>query len=234
MRSALVTGGGSGIGAAVAKSLSAAGYGVVCVGRRLERVEEIAAEISDAGGRALARAVDVRSPDQVDRAVADTVAEFGRLDLLVNNAGVFRKDELVALSDDDWLDTIGANLNGAFYCARAAARQMLSQEPRHGARGQVINVNSGAGLRGYPTGAAYSASKFGLLGLSDTMRQELSERLIKVTDLVVAAMVQSELSNRRQVVRLPASVVGTLVTALAAVEGAGVVTRLDLGQLPAE
>ncbi|GII86137.1 beta-ketoacyl-ACP reductase [Sphaerisporangium siamense] len=229
---ALVTGAGSGIGQAVADSLAAAGYTVVCAGRRLARVAETAEAIRARGGAATAVALDVTVAERVDAVIGDVAAEHGRLDVLVNNAGVFRKGEVLELSEDAWRETIEANLTGAFLCARAAARLMTAQEPVAGKRGQIVNVNSGAGLRGYPTGAAYSASKFGLLGLSDTLRAELAGHLVKVTDLVVAAMVESELSTRRDVTRLPATVVGDLVRNLLALEGPAVVTRLDLGQLP--
>ncbi|MEV0973541.1 SDR family oxidoreductase [Microtetraspora glauca] len=229
---ALVTGAGSGIGAAVAASLAKARYTVVCAGRRADRVAEVAGAIRAAGGAASAVPLDVRASDQVEAAVAGVAEEYGRLDVLVNNAGVFRKGEILTLSDEAWRETLDANLTGAFNCARAAAGLMAGQEPVAGKRGHIVNVNSGAGLRGYPTGAAYSASKFGLLGLSDTLRQEVADHLVKVTDLVVAAMVESELSNRIVADRLPASVVGELVRSLVALEGPAVVTRLDLGQLP--
>ncbi|WP_169988589.1 MULTISPECIES: SDR family oxidoreductase [unclassified Microbispora] len=229
---ALVTGAGSGLGRAIAESLAAAGYAVVCAGRRANRVSEVAEAIRAAGGAATGVPLDVTVTEQVDHVVARVAREYGRLDVLVNNAGVFRKSEILELTDEAWRETLDANLTGAFLCARAAARQMIRQEPVAGKRGHIVNVNSGAGLRGYPTGAAYSASKFGLLGLSDTLRAELSDRLVKVTDLVVAAMVKSELSSRFNPDRLDASVVGELVRNLVALDGAAVVTRLDLGQLP--
>ncbi|WP_169750102.1 SDR family oxidoreductase [Streptosporangium amethystogenes] len=229
---ALVTGAGSGLGRAVAESLAAAGYAVVCAGRRADRVSEVADAIRGTGGAATGVPLDVRVTRQVDAVVAGIAEEHGRLDVLVNNAGVFRKSEILDMSDEAWQETLDANLTGAFVCARAAARQMAGQEPVAGKRGHIVNVNSGAGLRGYPTGAAYSASKFGMLGLSDTLRQEMSDRLVKVTDLVVAAMVESELSNRLIADRLPATVVGHLVQNLVALEGPAVITRLDLGQLP--
>ncbi|MGW5158203.1 SDR family oxidoreductase [Nonomuraea wenchangensis] len=229
---ALVTGAGSGIGRAVAESLAAAGHTVVCAGRRVDRVSEVAEGIRAAGGAAIGVPLDVTVTEQVDAVVADVADAYGRLDVLVNNAGVFRKSEIVELTDEAWRETLDTNLTGAFLCARAAARQMTRQEPVAGKRGHIVNVNSGAGLRGYPTGAAYSASKFGLLGLSDTLRQETGGLLVKVTDLVVAAMVKSELSSRADPDRLDASVVGELVRNLVALDGAAVVTRLDLGQLP--
>jgi 3-oxoacyl-[acyl-carrier protein] reductase len=232
-RAAVVTGAGSGLGAAIARALAAGGFAVTCAGRRLERVREVAESIGAEGGRADAMSLDVTDSAQVDEVVGAAAAAWGRLDVLVNNAGIFRKGEAVTLSDAEWNDTLAANLTGAFYCARAAARIMSGQEPVDGVRGHLLGINSGAGLHGYPTGSAYTASKFGLLGLSDTLRQELADRLIKVTDLVVATTVESELSNRQGVLRLPASVVGQIVHDVVVLPGRAVITRLDLGQLPA-
>lgn len=231
-RSALVTGAGSGLGAAIARALAAGGFAVTCAGRRLGRVQEVAESIAADGGRAEAMSLDVTDSSRVEWVVGAAAASWGRLDVLVNNAGIFRKGEAVALSDADWNDTLAANLTGAFYCARAAARIMSEQQPRDGARGHMLNINSGAGMHGYPTGSAYTASKFGLLGLSDTLRQELAAQLIKVTDVVVATTVESELSNRQGVLRLPASVVGQIVHDVVALPGRAVITRVDLGQLP--
>lgn len=231
-RGAVVTGAGSGLGAAIARALAVAGFAVTCAGRRLERVREIAESITAEGGRAAAVSLDITDPAQVNRVVGAAAASWGRLDVLVNNAGVFHKGETVALTDAQWNDTLAANLTGSFYCARAAARVMVAQDPVDGARGHLLSINSGAGLHGYPTGSAYSASKFGLLGLSDTLRLELAAQLIKVTDVVVATTVESELSNRRGVLRLPALVVGQLVRDVVALPGRAVMTRVDLGQLP--
>ena len=232
-RAALVTGAGSGLGAAIALALADAGFAVTCAGRRLERVEQTARQIVDAGGQAHAARLDVTDSAQVDDVVAAAARAAGRLDVLVNNAGIFRKGEVAALSDAEWNDTVAANLTGQFYCARAAVRLMVTQEPLDSTRGHLLNINSGAGLHGYATGSAYSASKFGLLGLSDTLRQEVAGRLIKVTDVIVATTVESELSSRRDVLRLPASVVGQLVRDAVLLPGRAVVDRIDLGQLPA-
>ena len=231
---ALITGAGSGIGAAIAHALAGGGYAVTCAGRRLERVRDVAKSLEAQGGFANAMGLDVTDSDQVDDAVTATAAKWGRLDVLVNNAGVFRKGEVMSLSNTEWNETMAANLTGAFHCARAAARVMALQEPVDGTRGHLLSVNSGAGLHGYPTGSAYSASKFGLRGLSDTLRQELAPLLIKVTDVVVATTVESELSNRRSVPRLPATVVGRIVLDAVTVPGRAVVTRIDLEQLPSD
>lgn len=233
-RAAVVTGAGTGLGAAIAHSLADAGFAVTCTGRRLERVREVAESIAAVGGRAAAVSLDVTDSQQVDEVFDAAASSCGRLDVLVNNAGIFRKAEVVNLSDADWNDTLAANLTGAFYCARAAARIMVDQAPRDGVRGHLLGINSGAGLHGYATGSAYAASKFGLLGLSDTLRQELAAQLIKVTDVLVATSVESELSSRPGVLRLPASVVGQIVRDVVALPGRALITRVDLGQLPSD
>lgn len=231
-RICLVTGAGSGIGAAIAEALAEAGDVVACTGRRLDRVQSVASQITARGGQAIAVALDVTDPGEADRVLAAVADRFRRLDVVVNNAGLFRKGKVVALSDAGWEDTLRTNLTGAFYCARAAARIMAAQDPVAGGRGHIVNINSGAGLRGYATGSAYSAAKFGLLGLSDTLRQELASDLIKVTDVVVATAVESELSNRTGVLRLPASDVGHLVRDAIRPSGRAVISRIDLEQLP--
>lgn len=229
---ALVTGAGSGLGTAIAIALGSNGYTVICTGRRTGQIEAVAAGIVASGGQAEARALDVTDSAQADRVITQAAEHWGRLDVVVNNAGLFRKAVVIDMTDEDWHATIDTNLTGVFFCARAAARVMIAQDRVNETRGHLLNVNSGAGLRGYPTGAAYSASKFGLFGLSDTLRKELGPQGIKVTDVVVAAAVASDLSSRKDLQRLPAETVGKMVLDAVTMPGAAAIDRVDLSQLP--
>lgn len=231
-RTVLITGGGTGLGAAMAVHLAKHGYAVHVAGRRHAPLATVVAAVGSVGGRAQAHVLDVRDAERCRAVVDAVVVRQGRLDVLVNNAGVFRRGTPSAVSADDWALTVDVNLTGALNAAQAAVAQMRRQSSRDGARGQLVNVNSGAGLRAYVPGAAYTASKFGLMGLSAALRDEVASDLIKVTDLVVATSVESDLSGRVGVRRLPAMVVARALHDLLAMPGSAVVSRLDVEQLP--
>jgi 3-oxoacyl-[acyl-carrier protein] reductase len=230
----LVTGGGGGLGAATATYLARSGYAVHVAGRRSDALDEVVAQIRADGGTAHGHVLDVRDAASCRAVVAAVAERGGRLGAVVNNAGVFRRGTASTATEEDWNYTLDINLTGAFHVAQAAVGVMVGQDVVSGTRGHVINVNSGAGVRGYAPGAAYTASKFGLLGFSEALRRDTEARQIKVTDLVVAATVESHLSGRTGIRRLPAPVVGQAVAAILAMPGAAVLTRVDLEQLPLE
>lgn len=230
--SVLVTGGGSGLGSATAVLLAELGYDVHVAGRTAQTLADVVATIEDRGGRARAHLLDVRDAEACERVVDEVVQASGRIDVLVNNAGLFRRGTVTQVPREDWTLTIDTNLTGAFHAARAAAVRMRGQDPRDGCRGHILNVNSGAGLRGYAVGAAYTASKFGLMGLSDALRQEVGADLVKVTDVVVATAVRSNLSSRTGVRRLPPETVARTIAGVLSMPGDAVITRVDLEQLP--
>ena len=158
---ALVTGAGTGIGKAIAGELLKAGYEIAMTGRRREVLEAAAAEL---GGDVLIHAADIGVADEVDALFAAIVAKYGRLDLLVNNAGMSAPavpiDELdVAV----WHQIVGANLTGAFLCTRAAFRQMKAQEPQGG---RIINNGSISSMTPRPHSAPYTATKHAITGLT--------------------------------------------------------------------
>ena len=165
MRTAVVTGGGSGLGRAMAVRLAAGGFHVVVAGRTESSLTGAAAET---GGTAVV--TDVRSPESVT-ALFDLVRDrFGRLDLLVNNAGVFGRGGRVAdVTDEDWQAVVETNLNGAFWCARAAFRLMSTQDPRGG---RIINNGSISAHAPRPYAAAYTATKHAITGLTKALSLE--------------------------------------------------------------
>jgi NAD(P)-dependent dehydrogenase (short-subunit alcohol dehydrogenase family) len=165
---ALITGAGSGIGAATARQMATVGAAVALVGRSEAPLRAVAAEITAAGGRALAIPADVARADQIEAAVARAVGAFGRLDILVANAGVQLHDQdvlLHELSEETWDQTHAVNLRGAFLTCRAGLRQLVAQ----GAGGVVVIVSSVTALTGMSTNMAYAASKTGLLSLGRTL-----------------------------------------------------------------
>lgn len=177
---AIVTGGSRGIGRAVAEALLGAGWTVRFCSRSPESVERASRELAARfGERVSGRAVDVRSEEQVEAFVAEVVARDGRLDCLVNNAGIGRFGPVDELTGEAWREVVETNLAGAFYFLRAAARAMKP----HG-RGHVFNVASLAGRHAMAGGAAYNASKFGLVGMSEAAMLDLRPHGIKVAALL--------------------------------------------------
>lgn len=164
---AIITGGGSGIGRAVALALARSGWTVVVSGRRRGPLDEICALI---GPSALAIVADVTDEASVDALFARTATMFGRVDLLFNNAGIFAKSAPVADVDlADWNAVINANVTGAFLCARAAFRQMMAQSPQGG---RIINNGSISAHVPRPHAVAYSVSKHAMTGLTRTLSLE--------------------------------------------------------------
>jgi len=158
---ALVTGAGSGIGRAVALALAKAGYTVVLAGRRLPQLEQVARE---AGSGAVAISADVTDRDSVDELFARIAGDYGRLDLLFNNAGVSAPPApLEDLSFDAWRSVLDTNLTGAFLCTQAAFRLMKTQQPRGG---RIINNGSVSATAPRPRLVAYTASKHAVTGLT--------------------------------------------------------------------
>jgi 3-hydroxybutyrate dehydrogenase len=165
-KSALITGGGRGIGRAIALEFARNGARVAVAARTAEQVEQVAAEI---GGDAVALVCDVSDPESVARMFSRLREDFGNPDILVNNAGIAESATLVNTTDELWHRHLAINLSGTFYCTRAALPAMLKR-----GWGRVINVASIAGKSGAPYIAAYSASKHGVLGLTRSAALELA------------------------------------------------------------
>lgn len=167
---ALVTGAGSGIGAAVAAALLDAGWRVALAGRRPDRLEETARRARGADGRVLAVAADVADPASVEALFGAVADRWGRLDLLFNNAGVFGAPAPVEdFGLEEWRRVVDTNLTGAFLCARAAFRMMKEQDPRGG---RIVNNGSLAAHTPRPRSVAYTASKHAVTGLTKALSLE--------------------------------------------------------------
>ena len=177
---AIVTGSSRGIGKAAALALASEGAKVVInYARSSGAADEVVAEIIDGGGDAIALQADVSQADQVDAMVKATMDKFGRIDVLVNNAGITRDTLLLRMKPEDWQAVIDLNLTGVFLCTRAVSKIMLKQRS-----GRIINISSVAGLMGNPGQANYSAAKAGVIGFTKTIAKELAPR--GVTANVVA------------------------------------------------
>ncbi len=177
---ALVTGGSRGIGRAVVEALLVEGWRVFLGARSPQSVEAALAELGPRyPARIAGRTVDVRRQDEVDSLVAWVIGEAGRLDCLVNNAGVGRFGPVDSLSGETWREVVETNLSGAFYAIRAAAIPMMQQ-----GAGWIVNIASLAAKNPFAGGAAYNASKFGLLGLSEAAMLDLRHHGVRVVAIL--------------------------------------------------
>lgn len=177
----LVTGGASGLGAALCHVLSSCGANIVIGDLNLDKAQTVAA-LLDAPGRTHAIALNVGDPDSAARAVDDTIERFGRLDVLINNAGTDVTCPIDELSHEDWDRVMRTNLYGPFLMSKQAARRMKD------GGGHIINIASTAAKRAWPNASAYHASKWGLLGLSHALHAELRPQKIKVTAVIAGGM----------------------------------------------
>lgn len=174
-RVALVTGGSRGIGAAVARRLAAEGATVaINYAGRADAAAEVVAAIDAAGGTAAAFQADVSDATACAALVEGVVSRFGRIDVLVNNAGITRDGLLVRMSDDDWRAVIDTNLSGAFYLSRAVGKLMMKQRS-----GSIVNMASVVGMMGNAGQANYAAAKAGLIGLTKSVARELAGRGVR-------------------------------------------------------
>lgn len=173
---ALITGASSGIGAHLAMTLAAAGARVALAARRQDATAALAASLTERGADALAVAMDVTDPDSVQRAVADTEAHLGPIDVLVNNAGVTATASALDVTEEDWGRILETNLTGAWRVARAVANTMALR----GDGGSIVNVASIVGMRPAGQLSAYATSKAGLLHLTRALALELARHRIRV------------------------------------------------------
>jgi NADP-dependent 3-hydroxy acid dehydrogenase YdfG len=195
---ALVTGASSGIGQATAHALAAQGAAVALVARRAERLESLGGEIADAGGTALPIEADVSEREQAEAAVARATEELGRLDVLVNNAGVMLLGPIAEAPVEEWEQMVEVNLLGLMYTAHAALPHLLEaaeREPRGVA--DLVNISSVAGRMARKGSGVYNATKFGVGAFSESLRQEVTRRHVRVS-LVEPGAVATELQGHNR------------------------------------
>lgn len=184
----LVTGASRGIGRAIAKALADKGALVVLGARDEIRLAEVVAEITGAGGQARAVALDVVRRDSVEAVFEKVLGEHGRIDGLVNNAGITRDTLLLRMKPEDWESVIATNLTGTFHCTQAALRPMLKQRA-----GRIVNITSVVGITGNAGQANYAASKAGIVGFTKAVAREVASRSITV-NAVAPGFIETEMT----------------------------------------
>jgi 3-oxoacyl-[acyl-carrier protein] reductase len=187
---AIVTGASRGIGAAIARDLAAAGAHVV-LGYRTQQAgaDAVVADVATRGGSAEAIAFDVASFDEVDAAVRGVVARLGKVDVLVNNAGVSADGLIVRITDDQWQRVLDVNLKGVFNCTKAVARPMMRARS-----GRIINLSSVVGVTGNTGQAAYAAAKAGIIGFTKSTARELASRGI-TANVVAPGIIETDMTE---------------------------------------
>lgn len=174
---AIITGGATGIGKAISQAFVKEGAVIVIAARNLSRLEQVAREISSKGGKAKAIQADISDYEQVKGMVAQTTREFGRIDILVNNAarGTFNNRDVVDMNLEEWHESLAINLTGLMYCSREVLKYMIPRKS-----GNIINISSVAGISGVPKESPYAASKWGVIGFTETLAIEVGKFGIRV------------------------------------------------------
>jgi NADP-dependent 3-hydroxy acid dehydrogenase YdfG len=199
---ALVTGASSGIGEATARALAGQGAAVAVAARRRDRLDALVAAIEADGGRALAIEADVTDQQQAIGAVERTVEELGRLDVVINNAGVMLLGPAVGAPTEEWDRMVSLNVNGVLYVAHAAIPHLLraaEDDPRRVA--DLVNVSSVAGRRATTGSGVYNATKFAVNAFSESLRQEVAQRHVRVSVIEPGAVATELTTHLREEVR---------------------------------
>jgi NADP-dependent 3-hydroxy acid dehydrogenase YdfG len=199
---ALVTGASSGIGDATSRRLAEHGASVVVVARRKDRLDSLVSEIEAAGGTALAVEADITDRDQADRAVQSAVDRFGRLDILINNAGLMLLGPVVGADVAEWERMIAVNQTGLLYVTHGALPHLLAAA-EDGLRGvaDVVNISSIAGRQAWANFGAYAMTKFGVNGFTEALRQEVTKKHVRVGVLEPGAVATELVSHNNEQVQ---------------------------------
>ncbi|MGM0879048.1 MAG: 3-oxoacyl-[acyl-carrier-protein] reductase [Bacillota bacterium] len=192
----IVTGGSRGIGRAISLKLASVGADVVILyaGNQV-KAEETVSEISQLGRKSLALQVDVSDADQVNQAFQEVMKLFGKIDVLINNAGITKDNLVMRMNEEDWNRVMDVDLKGVFLCSKAVMRPMMKQR-----KGRIINISSVVGVAGNPGQANYAAAKAGVIGLTKTLAKELASRNITVNALApgfIETDINSDLSKKQ-------------------------------------
>jgi 3-oxoacyl-[acyl-carrier protein] reductase len=177
-KNALITGAGKGIGKAVAIALAKEGVNLILVSRTKSDIDQLAEETAKLGVKTLALSADVSDINSINSAVEKAIVEFKSIDILINSAGIASFGKFLELEPEAWERIIQVNLMGTYYTTRAVIPNMIERQT-----GDIINISSTAGLNGNALTSAYSASKFAVLGLTDSLMQEMRKHNIRVTAL---------------------------------------------------
>ncbi len=210
-QTALVTGGARGIGRAIAEGLARKGAGIAIADVSLDNAKAAAAELSALGVRATAVKLDVSKAEEVVKSFEEIVKEFGRLDIVINNAGITRDGLILRMKEEDWDAVININLKGVFLCSKEAVKVMVKQK-----YGRIVNIASVVAFMGNAGQANYSASKAGIVGLTKTTAREYASRGVTVNAVapgfISTAMTDALAENVRQEMlkSIPAGKFGTV------------------------
>lgn len=177
-KNAIITGAGRGIGRATAMAFAAEGINVGLIGRTSANLEKVATELQQYGVKTVFATADVADMKAVNAAVEHITEELGAIDILINNAGIGKFGKFLELSPEEFKGIVDTNLMGVYYVTRAVLPQMIERES-----GEIINIASTAGQKGAPLTSAYSASKFGVMGLTESLMLEVRKHNIRVTAL---------------------------------------------------
>ena len=177
-KTALITGAGRGIGRATAIAFAKEGINVGLLGRTIENLEKVAAELQEFGVKVSLATADVSNMESVNAAVESIKTELGAIDILVNNAGISKFGNFLEVDPEDWAKIIQVNVMGVYYVTRAVLPEMIERQT-----GDIINISSTAGQKGSPVTSAYSASKAAVIALSESLMLEVRKQNIRVTTL---------------------------------------------------
>lgn len=183
-KTAIITGAGRGIGRATALALANEGVAVGLIARTEKEIEQLAKEIRSLRGRAAFAVADVSDPKQVETAVRKLTGELGTIDILINNAGIGKYGKFMELETEDWQNMLNINLMGMVHMTKAVLPQMVEKQS-----GDIVNISSSSGLKGTEGSSAYSASKFAVLGMSESLMQEVRPDNIRVFALAPSRVV---------------------------------------------
>ncbi len=177
-KNVLITGAGKGIGKAIAVALAAEGVNLALIARTEKDLQSLAQELKPSGVKVEFTTADVASKDQVDQAIEKLTKALGPIDILINNAGIAQFGKFMDLPPEEWEQIVKVNLFGPYYVTRAILPSMLQRQA-----GDIVNISSTAGQKGNPLTSAYSASKFGLIGMSESLMLEVRKSNIRVFTL---------------------------------------------------